>query len=570
MAGLNAAHRNHYFLQEAERTGIHQPILAALYRVHQQPQLNDGEVGLGIAPANRIALEQVSTFPEQVQFAANTIRSLTDKLVAQGWKGEEFWEPTQGRYSDRFLGAIANGYNPPANDLVAARLEACDRPTLIQAYLDSLVIEQSASSDTEHAPSTVAYLDGALQQFVEHITRHYVGLSYQREALLEALRIWRKLDSRPAIVASLLSSSQSESQSNQSDSREGNGEDRTLDDRLIQAVQPLSSSFAGYPHQREALIRLVQRWRQLPSRRAAILSLSTNTAAEVEICTIDSALIAFAQSVSRRYRGQGEQRYALTETYRVWHELESRTLVLKELGIDAQVLTASNPDQAALIDAAAQIDRALLEFIRRTPVKFAATQSQREALIRLVQLWQGLDDRSGAIQELLEQVRRMETAHRTSPDAPFAPQPIALPPRPVTWTPENIQLHAAIVPNGSFTWAEATQGGKHAPPNLATVEAIERMAKAAQHACDRIHRPFQILRWYDASKVSPNANQRMVGALDRRHELGDAIEFYCDGLTGNQIYYALDPWWPGGLGRYTQYPLLCYLDCRRDRVRWTW
>jgi hypothetical protein len=55
----------------------------------------------------------------------------------------------------------------------------------------------------------------------------------------------------------------------------------------------------------------------------------------------------------------------------------------------------------------------------------------------------------------------------------------------------------------------------------------------------------------------------------QRHALGDAIEFYCDGLTGDQLYRALDFWWPGGLGRYKTYPYLCYIDAQANRARWT-
>ena len=61
---------NYYYLIEAARAGIHKPILAALYAAHNQPQLADGEIGLGIIPTNQIDVNQVNTFPEQVQFAA--------------------------------------------------------------------------------------------------------------------------------------------------------------------------------------------------------------------------------------------------------------------------------------------------------------------------------------------------------------------------------------------------------------------------------------------------------------------------------------------------------------------
>ena len=553
MAGLSADQRNLYFLNEAERTGIHKPILAALYAAHRHPKLKDGEFGLGISPANRMPPDQVSIFPEQVRFAANTIRSITDKLTAQGWKGADFWDSEPGRYTDRFLQAIASGYNPPASDLSAARLETIDNQKLLQAYLEDLTIDDQ----TNWIPPNQSFLDTALQRFLERITRYYVGLSYQREALLETLRIWRKLNTRQAAVASLL-------RLNEADPNLANLDDATLDKPLIQFIQQLSPFYAGYPHQREALLRLVQLWRQLDSRGQTIASLQENPSAETDIQIIDPALVAFAQAIPLAYRGKGEQRHALTEAYRFWHRFDSRTLALKELGIDAQVLTASNPNRNALVNAATQLDRALLEFVKRIPIDYQEKDLQRESLIRLVQLWQGLEDRDNTIQLLLDQVRRLEKARRDSPDAFPKPEPAPLPPRPSYWTPDNIQLHASIIPNGNLTWAEATLGGAYLPPNSTTIEAIVRIAELAQQAHDRIGRPLRVTRWYSPSE----ANRTIAGTVQSRHRIGDAIEFYCDGLIGNQIYHALDPWWMGGLGRYTDQPALCYIDARGNRARW--
>ena len=47
MTTLLPDQRNYYYLIEAARAGIHKPILAALYAAHNQPQLADGEIGLG-------------------------------------------------------------------------------------------------------------------------------------------------------------------------------------------------------------------------------------------------------------------------------------------------------------------------------------------------------------------------------------------------------------------------------------------------------------------------------------------------------------------------------------------
>ncbi|PSN17334.1 hypothetical protein C7271_18250 [filamentous cyanobacterium CCP5] len=108
MTPLAPDQRNYYYLIEAARAGIHKPILAALYAVHDEPRLADGESGLGIAPVNRVALEQVNTLPEQVQYGANTIRSITDTLIAEGWQGGDIWDAKAGRYTRRFLEAIAD------------------------------------------------------------------------------------------------------------------------------------------------------------------------------------------------------------------------------------------------------------------------------------------------------------------------------------------------------------------------------------------------------------------------------------------------------------------------------
>jgi hypothetical protein len=158
----------------------------------------------------------------------------------------------------------------------------------------------------------------------------------------------------------------------------------------------------------------------------------------------------------------------------------------------------------------------------------------------------------------------MERANRDSIDAMPKPQPPPLPERPNRWTPHNIRLAMSILPSGNFTWAEATRGGTRMPPNQATVDAMVRIATLAQEARDRIGRPFLITSWYRP----PEVNARVGGASRSRHIVGDAIDFYCNGLTGYQLYLALDPWWTGGLGRYTRFPNLCHLDARGTRARW--
>lgn len=554
MSDLTPDQRNYYYLLEAARTGIHKPILAALYEAHQSPPLADEEQGLGIAPANRISAEEVNTFPEQVQYAANTVRSITDRLIAQGLKGEALWNPDEGRYSDQFLRAIADGYAPPANDTSAARLESTNYETLRQAYLRDLTFDYRA----DQLPQNLAFLDQELVTFAERVPVYYQGLPHQRDATLEAIRIWRKLDTEAEAIDSLLPGSPATNLA-------GDIDLVTLDQEILKFLQRISPFYAGYPHQREALLRLVQLWRQLDSREEAIALLQNTPSPETNIEIIDPALIAFIQRIPQFYQGKGDQRNALTEAFRLWRGLDSRATALQELGVDTRILTASNPDRQELANAAQQLDRQLLAFIQRIPAYYAETESQREALIRLVQLWRNVDKRDVAVRTLLEDLRRINQAKPDSPDIPPKPEPPPTPPRPSQWTPYNIQLSTSIIPNGNFTWSEATQGGTRMPPNQATVNAIVRIATIAQQARDRIGRPFRVTSWYRP----PDVNARVGGASNSRHIVGDAIDFYVDGLTGDQIYRALDPWWPGGLGRYTRFPRLSHLDARGYRARWT-
>lgn len=551
MARLLPDQRNYYYLFEAGRAGIHKPILAALYQAHSSPVLADGETGLGISPANRVSPQQVNTFPQQVQYAANVIRSLTDSLIARGMPGGDLWQAQQGRYSDQFLQSVARGYAPPATEPTTARLESCNFDQLRQAYLADLELDFKA----EGLPQNLAYLDRALLSLVDRVPEYYTGLPHQRNALLEVVRIWRRLDTREAAIAALVPANQV-ALVYEDESR--------LDVPLTQFARRISPNYGGYPHQREALIRLTQLWRQLRTREEAIASLAQNSSPEENLSIIDPALVAFTERLPQYYQGLGSQRNALTEGFRLWRQLDSRATALSNLGINPEVLTASTTDQATLEKLASQLDRELLNFIRRVPGEYREQDYQREALIRLVQLWRGLPTRNQTIQSLLEDQKRLNEARRQAVEAAPPPRPVVIPRRPARWTPSNIQLSTSIIPDGNFTWAEATHGGTRMPSDQATVDAIVRIAQLAQRARDRIGRPFIITSWYRP----PHINRAVGGAIYSRHIVGDAIDFLCEGLTGNQLYWSFDPWWPGGLGRYQQFPNLCHLDARSWRARW--
>lgn len=552
MSTLAPDQRNDYYLLEGGRAGVHKPILAALYAVHNQPQLTDGETGLGIAPANQIEMAAVDTFAAQVQYGANTLRSLTNRLIEQGWSGSDIWDASVGRYSDRFLQAVAKGFTPAVTDLDAAQLEPSDPAALLQAYLEDISIDYSGAK----LPQNLAKLDPALLAFAERLPPNYSRLDFQRQALVEAVRLWRQLNTAaaaydalevPAVVDQV-------------------PDEAALDNALVAFVQSAVRYYAGYPYQREALIRLVQLWRQMDTREEAIDWLLTSDpfAHETNLEIIDPALIAFVQKIPGLYGGQGDWRFALTEGYRRWFGLDSRATALQQLGIDPDDLAQNTENQATLVAAARTLDRALVEFAASIPTTYTPTEQQREALIRLVQIWRRLEGRIPTIQALFEDVRRLERAAPSSPEAMPMPVPVIAPARPARWTPSNIQLDASIVANGNFTWAEATRGGARLPPDQATVDAIVRIASLAQQARDRIGRPFLVTSWYRPAEI----NRRVGGASRSRHIVGDAIDFYCAGLTGNQVYWALDPWWPGGLGRYGKFPSLVHIDARGSKARW--
>jgi hypothetical protein len=253
MGQLTPEQRHHLYVQEATRSGIHKAMLAALYQVQTKPSLIDGETGLGIAPANQIALEQVNTLSAQVQYAANTVRSLTHSLIAEGWTSVELWHTEEGRYTNQFVEAIAAGYTAPPGDATAALLEACDETALYQAYNADL----EADAQVAPLPLTFSSLDAALLAFLEPLPYSYFSLPHQRDALLELVRLWQQLDSREAAIATLdLEPADAATIADEAQ----------LDSALRRFLPLVAPHYAGYPHQREALLRLAQLWQQLDSR----------------------------------------------------------------------------------------------------------------------------------------------------------------------------------------------------------------------------------------------------------------------------------------------------------------
>ncbi len=548
MTLLTPDQRNEYYQIEAERVGIHKPILAALYSAHQKPSLSDGEKGLGIFPLNQVTTDQLNTFSEQVQYATNIINIMVEQLSRQGWKAEDLWDIKQGRYSDQVMAVIADGYNPSLEQKKIPLLKSCDRQTLFKAYLMDL------EKDYQETTGIINFiqLDQALLNLAQKIPNYYLGLSHQREALLELVRIWRKLDSHETVIQSFQTEGKNPSQILTQ---------IQLDQHLKDFVKRISNYYGSYPHQREALIRLTQLWRRLATREDAIASLEINSSPQEDLTFLDPALMTFVQRIPKYYEGKGSQRNALMEGISIWRKLDSHSGVLSSLGLNINLVNLEkNPE--ILKNVAHQIDQELINFIKRIPGAYQETPQQRQALMRIVQLWRGFRTYKETIESLIEDLKNIEN---DSLAEEIKLLPLIIPPRPDHWTPYNIQLSASIIPDGSFTWAEATKGGTRMPPNQKTVDAMINIATLAQKVRERIQQPLIITSWYRP----PHINRAVGGAKYSRHLMGDAMDFVCENISGNQLYWALDPWFPGGLGRYRGYPNLCHIDARGYRARWT-
>ncbi len=537
---LTAAQRDHLYQQAATRTGIHQPLLAALYEVQSQPILVDEQTGLGITPANHVSMAQVKTLMGQVTVAADTLRCLTQRCIAQGWNPVDFWHSEQGRYSDAFLHQVANGFTPTNTEVGAAQLESCDRAELQRTYLRYA----AAAWQEIGKPKSQSFLDEALRSHLRRLATQYLGLQNQQAALIELVRLWNGLDRREEAIAQL--------------AKELN---LPLDSALRFFFRQILSDYAAYPHQREAALQLVRLWHQFDSREATILHLQQQTFPFDQV--LDTALITFVQRLPRLYQTNGLQRHALVEGFRHWQRLDSRPEALITLGVDPTVFAGNVLNPAEIDQATQQVDRALIDFIRQIPALYTSSRHQRESLLYLGQLWYGTQTQAETVQTLIDELKRSEAARQEAIDAVPPPFPFPLPDRPTNWTPETIQLHAPIRPCGSFTWAEATSGGLYLPPNQTTVDTIVAMADWVQHIRDRVGRPLTILRWYCPLETDPVAHLFPT----HYHAIGQAITFYCDHLTGRQLYWFLHPWWTGGLGHHSRYPYLCYVDGRGDRVR---
>lgn len=110
----------------------------------------------------------------------------------------------------------------------------------------------------------------------------------------------------------------------------------------------------------------------------------------------------------------------------------------------------------------------------------------------------------------------------------------------------TIYLAQPIIPNGNFTWAEATKNGSRIPKTKEEVDNIIALAKPLQRAREQLGRPFRVTSWYRPEPF----NSRAGGARRSQHLGGKAADLVVSGMNGRQVARELIAWWPGGVGTY--------------------
>ena len=458
---MTSAANRYLFQLTAQRMGIHWPILAALQDTHGPavPNVPNLEWTLGVLPPGEVPPGE-DDLAERSRLAAAAVRRLNDNLARQQWQPAQFWDATSGQYQGELIEQIAAGISPTVDQ---AGLASCEGDRLIASYRRISAAErtelatpawkqsQAAGAAIANRFSTLDYgfMDRGLLDLVERVPEFYKGLAHQRQALFEMVQIWRGLDNYEATVAALGLPSI-------------NFSNQQADEVLLTFTARVSQFYGGYPQQREALLRLVQLWRQLDSRQAAIESLAASTTPTFPTEAYDLAALDFILRLPQFYKGTGMQRNALAEMVRVWRNLESRNAAITSLGIDPAKFASDRPT-AVRQDTLGQLDRELIGFLQRVPAVYGGRPQERGAVIRMVQLWRDLDTRQQALGSLEADLQSLEwTVMLINTSTVFKTRPIQSSDLPGD---ETVKM-----PRGELSLLESVSEGSHY--RVVTVEPI--------------------------------------------------------------------------------------------------
>ncbi|MEM6451708.1 MAG: D-Ala-D-Ala carboxypeptidase family metallohydrolase [Cyanobacteria bacterium P01_D01_bin.105] len=161
----------------------------------------------------------------------------------------------------------------------------------------------------------------------------------------------------------------------------------------------------------------------------------------------------------------------------------------------------------------------------------------------------------------------------TPPAPPILKPPTTTPPRPAPTGPFRIPgftstfyLSEPIIPNGNFTWAEATKNGSRIPVSRNVTYGIIRIARVMEEVRSRLgDRPIRVNSWYR----DPVSNSAVGGAIYSRHLQGDAVDFVVIGVHAYTVFDRLNPWW-GSQGGLASSSIFTHIDARGYYARWSY
>ncbi len=149
---------------------------------------------------------------------------------------------------------------------------------------------------------------------------------------------------------------------------------------------------------------------------------------------------------------------------------------------------------------------------------------------------------------------------------PTPPQPQPTGPFRLPGFSSTFYLSEPIVPNGNFTWAEATKNGSRIPVSRDITYGIIRIARVMEEVRSRMgNRPIRVNSWYR----DPASNKAAGGARFSRHMSGDAVDFVVIGIHATSVYSELNRWW-GSRGGLASSSIFTHIDGRGYYARWSY
>ena len=119
------------------------------------------------------------------------------------------------------------------------------------------------------------------------------------------------------------------------------------------------------------------------------------------------------------------------------------------------------------------------------------------------------------------------------------------------------------MPDGHFTWSEATKQGSRIPITIEVEKRIYEAAKMMEFVRYELGSyPLHVTSWYRPEDI----NRKVGGVSNSRHIFGDGVDFFCNHLSPYIMFKKLDMLWnEGGLHAYKKF---VHIDKRGYKARW--